>query len=336
MGIKFKDLFYDYREPLNLKVDLKGQKLGIDAYIMIYQMLSAIRRMEEGGTEFSYEGHVTSHLLGIFRRSLFMLENGTKPVAVFDGPPIDFKALTLEKRAEIKKEAQQKYEMAMEAGDLSRAAVFAQATVKITDEILDDTKRLLELLGIPHITAAHDAEAQLALMTKKGFLSAAASQDYDTFVFGSPRVVRNLTISQQRRRGGKIVKIVPEQFYLKKILAGLEINHKKLIYAGLLIGTDFNDGVKGIGPKTALKIVKQYDKFDEIKEFVQKKYVNEEFPWESYFPVEPEEIIDYFQNPPYIEVDDLKFEKVDKNGLLEFLVEERGFSKENVVNGLKK
>lgn len=337
MGIKFKKLFYDFREQLNLKTDLKGQILGLDIYIMIYQMLASIRRMEEGGSEFSYEGHVTSHLIGLFSRMIFLLENDIKPVAVFDGIPPDFKAITLEKRAASKKIAQEKREMALEVGDLASAAKYAQATVSITENILEDTKKLFDHLGIPYLTAIHDAEAQIALMNQKGIINASASQDYDTFVFGAPRVIRNLTIGQQRRSGGKMITVVPEQYYLKNILNGLDINREQLIYAGLLIGTDFNDGVKGVGPKTALKIVKQYQTLDEIKEFVQAKYVTEEFPWELYFQVEPEEIVDYFLNPPYTEVKELKFDqKINEKSLIEFLVEERGFNKNNIEIRLKK
>lgn len=337
MGIKFKDLFIDYREPVNL-AQMKGEVLGIDVYVQLYQMLARIRRVEDGGGSFSHGDTVTSHLIGLFNRSVYMLENGLKLVGVFDGPPPDFKQATLAERSARKKEAVEKREAALEAKDMEGAAKYAQQTVSITDEIVADTKRLFDLLGIPYVTARHDAEAQVAVMTSNGLLDAAASQDYDTFLFGSPRVIRNLTVSQQRRRGGKTVTVVPEQFHLKTILDGLNLTREQLILVGMWVGTDFNNSVKGIGPKKALKLVQDHPTLAETLAVLETEHATEERPMDYYFPTDPQVVFDYFVNPPTEPVtkDDLKYGRLDKKGLVEFLVDDRGFSKDRVESRIQK
>lgn len=335
MGIKFKDLFSPYKEDVDLK-SLNGKKVGIDAYVMIYQMLARIRRAEEGGAEFSYQGNVTSHLMGIFQRSLFLLENGLKVCAIMDGPPVSMKERILQDRANRRQEAERLRQEALEEEDMEAADKYAQATVTVTEQILDDSKRLFSLLGIPVVTAVHDAEAQIAQMVRKGVLDACVSQDYDSFAFGAPYVIRNLTVSNRRIIRGKTITVLPEQYYLEKILSGLEITQDQLILAGMLIGTDFNNGVNKVGPKTALKLVKEYPTLEKIKPVIETKFSADDYSWDYYFPVEPDEIMSYFQNPPYNDAQNLKFGKVDSKGVKKFLVDERGFSPENVENRLKK
>ena len=335
MGIKFKDLFSPYKEEVNLK-SLNGKKVGIDAYVMIYQMLARVRRQEEGGAEFSYQGNITSHLIGIFQRSLFLLENGLKVCAIMDGPPVSMKEKILQDRANRREEAQKLRQEALEEEDMEAADKYAQATITVTEQILEDSKRLFSLLGIPVVTAVHDAEAQIAQMVRKGVLDACVSQDYDSFAFGAPYVIRNLTVSQRRIIRGKTITVLPEQYYLDKILSGLEVTQDQLILAGMLIGTDFNNGVKGVGPKTALKLVKEYPTIEKIKPHIEAKFTEGDYSWDYYFPVEADEIMSYFQNPPYNDAQNLKFGKVDSKGITKFLVDERGFSPENVENRLKK
>lgn len=335
MGIKFKDIFIPYKEDVDLK-KLTGKKVGIDAYVMIYQMLARVRRAEEGGAEFSYQGNVTSHLIGIFQRSLYLLENGMKVCAIMDGPPVSMKEKILQDRAKRREEAERLRQEALDEEDLEAANKYAQATVTVTEQILDDTEKLFSLLGIPVVKAVHDAEAQIAQMVRHNVLDACVSQDYDSFAFGAPYVIRNLSVSQRRIIRGKTVTVYPEQYYLEKILNGLGISRDQLILAGLLIGTDFNNGVRKVGAKTALKLVKEHPSLTQLKALVEEKYSFDDYSWDYYFPVDPEEIIAYFQEPPYNDVPDLKFGKVDVKGITEFLVTERGFNPKNVESSLKK
>lgn len=335
MGIKFKDLFSPYKEDVNLK-GLNGKKVGIDAYVMIYQMLARVRRAEEGGQEFSFQGNVTSHLIGIFQRCIYLLENGLKVCAIMDGPPVSMKERILQERASRRQEAERLRQEAMEEEDLETADKYAQAAISVTEQILDDSRKLFSLLGIPVVNAVHDAEAQIAQMVRFNVLDACVSQDYDSFAFGAPYVIRNLTVSQKRMIRGKTITVLPEQYYLDKILTGLEITQDQLILAGMLIGTDFNNGVKGVGPKTALKLVKEYPTLEAIKPHIEAKFTADDYSWDYYFPVDPDEIMSYFKNPPYNDVSDPKFGKVDSKGVTHFLVEERGFNRENVENRMKK
>jgi len=334
MGIKFKDLFVDYREPVNVK-QLKGTTVGLDTYVLIYQMLARVRMAEQGGQEFSYQGNITSHLIGIFYRCIHLLEHDIKVTAVFDGPPPVFKERLLKERAERKKIAEEKRKEALEKEDFEAANKYAQQTISIDEQILNDTEKLFELLGIPVVHAKHDAEAQIASMTRKGILDSAVSQDYDTFAFGANHIIRNLTVAQRRTVRGQSITVMPEQYHLYKILNGLEISREQLILAGMLIGTDFNSGVKGVGPKTALKLVKKYTTLDELSAHIRSTFVKENYTWEHFFETEPEIILEYFQHPPYQEVGELRFNNLDKKGLYEFLVKDRGFSKENVTNRIK-
>lgn len=335
MGIKFKDLFGPYKEDVDLKV-LSGKKVGIDAYVMIYQMLARIRMAEQGGQEFSFQGNITSHLIGIFNRSLYLLENGLKVCAIMDGPPVQMKERVLNERAHRKEEAEKRRLEALEEDDMEAANKFAQASISVTEQILEDTKKLFDLLGIPVINAVHDAEAQIAMMIRNNVLDSCVSQDYDAFAFGASHVIRNLSVSQRRVIGGRTIVVTPEQYYLDKILSGLDISRDQLILAGILIGTDFNNGVKGVGPKTALKLVKQYPTIDELRPQIESKFITDDYTWEYFFPSEPEEIMSYFKDPPYTDPGELKFGKVDSKKIKEFLVEERGFTAQTVENRLKK
>ncbi|MHA2340025.1 MAG: FEN1 family endonuclease, partial [Candidatus Hodarchaeales archaeon] len=189
MGIKFGDLLDDIREPLKLR-DLKGKHVGIDAYVVLYQMLARIRPDQNDALALTdAQGRTTSHLQGLLNRTMSLIDQGIKLVYVFDGEPPEFKKKELAKRSERKKKAEEEYKIAMEKEDFEQARKFAQQMVSIDDQILDDAKKLLELLGVPFLTAKHDAEAHLAVMAKKGIIDAAASQDYDTFLFGAPLVL---------------------------------------------------------------------------------------------------------------------------------------------------
>ncbi|MFW9927821.1 MAG: flap endonuclease-1 [Candidatus Thorarchaeota archaeon] len=336
MGIKFGDLFDDIREPLKLK-DLKNKRVGIDAYIVIYQMLARIRTDEGAGEGLTdSQGRITSHLQGLFTRTLALIDEGVNVVYVFDGPPPDFKTAELRRRTERKKKAEEEYQRAIEEEDLERAKKFSQQTITIDEQIINDSKRLLDLLGVSYLTAKHDAEAQLAMMAQKGYIDAVASQDYDTFLFGAPLVVRNLTISKTRMIRGQIRTVVPEKISLEKALSTLEISREQLIHMGLLIGTDFNDKIPKIGSKTAEKLVKEHKDWNSLIQHVSSNYLKEDQTINDYFSsASPKTIIDYFLNPPYNEDFSLDFSaRADIKGIIEFLVKERDFNEERVTKQL--
>jgi len=315
--------------------DLFGKKIGIDTYNMIYAFLAPIRYQETGGGYLTdSDGNVTSHLSGLFYRMTNLLPHNIRPVFIFDGKPPVFKEKEIETRKDRKKQAAMKREEALARGDLESAMKFAAVTSKITPQIIDDAKRLIEYFGIPTLQAASEAEAQGAYMVQEGMLDAMASQDYDSFLFGSPKVIRNLTVTRRRvatKQGN--IELKPEQVILRELLEELQLdNRDQLILLGLLVGTDYNPGgIKGIGPKTALKLIHQYNTPNSLFEYLDLKY-----SIEKVFPYPPKGLLDYFRSPEVIEDIKLKFREPSISKIREFLVEERDFRKDRIEGALQR
>lgn len=315
--------------------DLYGKKIGIDAYNMIYAFLAPIRYRETGGGYLTdSDGNVTSHLSGLFYRMTNLLPYNIRPVFIFDGKPPLFKEKEIEIRKDRKKEATLKREEALAKGDLESAMKFAAVTSKITPQIIDDAKRLIEYFGIPTLQAASEAEAQGAYMVQEGMLDAMASQDYDSFLFGSPKVIRNLTVTRRRvatKQGN--IELDPEQILLRELLEELHFeNRDQLIMLGLLIGTDYNPGgIKGIGPKSALKLIHQYSTPNSLFEYLDAKY-----SIKKVFPHPPKGLLDYFRSPEIDENIKFTFLKPQFSKIKEFLVEERDFGKDRIEGALQR
>ncbi|MGB9719349.1 MAG: flap endonuclease-1 [Candidatus Anstonellales archaeon] len=307
---------------------LAGKKIAIDAYNVLYQFLASIRQ-PDGMPLMDFSGNITSHLSGLLYRTERIVENGIKPVYVFDGKPPKFKEKTIEKRRKAKEEAKEKWEKAL-ALEEERAKTYAQATSKLTDEMVAESKELLSAMGISYIEAPGEGEAQAACMAKKGIVYASASQDYDSLLFGSPLLIRNLSITGKRKlpRKDQYVIVYPEQVSLDELLNTSGINQEQLVAIGILVGTDFNEGVKGVGPKTALKIVKEQKQLKKILEFVGEKYKHK---FEPYI----EDVFNYFLNPPCTDVQ-LKWNPPDAEKIIKILVERHDFSEERVRNAVEK
>lgn len=230
----------------------------IDAYNVLHQFLATIRQ-RDGTPLKNSRGEITSHLTGIFHRTANLVEARVRPVYVFDGEPHILKAKTIEERKKRKEQAEKEWKEALEAGDMKKAKTKAQQTSRVTDEIISQSKELLDALGIPYLDAPSDGEAQASYMVKKGDAYAVGSQDYDCLLVGTPVLVINLTSSQRRKLPGKEAysKVYPKQIRLKQNLKSLGITQKQLVDMAILIGTDFNDGIKGIGPKKSLNLIKK-------------------------------------------------------------------------------
>lgn len=328
MGVNLKDLIPDNaKRELELK-ELKGKVIAIDAYNALYQFLSAIRQ-PDGTPLMDRMGRITSHLSGLFYRTINLVENGIKPVYVFDGKPPEIKKMEIERRKKVKEEAVKKYEEALKKGDLEAAKRYAQMSSKLTEAMVEDSKRLLTAMGIPWVQAPAEGEAQAAYMAKKGDVFAAASQDYDSLLFGAPRLVRNLAITGKRKlpRKNVYVEVKPELIELNILLKTLGISHEQLIDIAILLGTDYNpEGVKGIGPKTALRLVKSYGSIDKIIRIVSRQE----------FPVDPLEIKKYFLNPPVTDSYELEWHEPDEEQIIQILVREHDFSFERVKNAIER
>jgi len=305
--------------------ELSGKKIGIDGYNAAYQFLSIIRQKLTGEFLRDSKGRITSHLSGLFYRTASLIESGLKPLYIWDGEPPEFKKKTVEERKERREEAKKKWKEALEKGE--EVMPYAQAAATLTDEMVEELKKLLEYMGIPSIQAKSEGEAQLAFMTKKGDIWSSASQDWDSLLFGSPRLVRNLSITGKRKLPRKeiYIKVKPEIVELQEVLDSLGITKEQLIIVGLLIGTDYNPGIEKVGPKTALKLVKEHKTLKKIMEKVE---------WKAEF--DPEEIYEFFLNPPVAEKYEIEWKQPDREKIIEFMVEEHDFSKERVEKVIDK
>lgn len=255
MGVDIGSLFRKEKISFN---DLHDRVVVIDAYNVLHQFLASIRQ-RDGTPLKDSKGRVTSHLSGLFHRTANIVEARIRPVYVFDGVPHPLKAKTLKRRKERKEKAEKEWKEALEKGDIEKAKTKAQQTSRVTDEIVKQSKELLNTLGIPYVQAPSEGEAQASYMVKKGDAYAVGSQDFDCLLIGSPVLVRNLTSSSRRKLPGKkaYAKVFPKQIRLEPNLKSLGISHKQLVDMAILIGTDFNDGVKGMGPKRSLKLIKK-------------------------------------------------------------------------------
>lgn len=313
MGVKFKDIVSP--EEISLK-DLEGRTVAIDTYNTIYQFLSGIRQ-RDGSPLMDQNGNVTSHLSGILYRTASIVDKGIKPIYVFDGDSSEHKAKTIEQRKAIKEEAMEKWEEAKAAGNIEEARKFAIRTSRMSPYILESSKKLLDYMGIPYVQAKGEGEAQGAYMVGQGDAWAVASQDYDCLLFGAPRIIRNLTLS------GGLSNL--EYLELQKVLEDIDLTREQLIDVALMVGTDFNEGIHGIGAKTGLKLIRN----NTLEDILVQKGITE-------VNVEPDELRDIFLKHDVNTDYEIKFKSAKKDKLVEFMCEEHGFSESRVLNVTEK
>jgi flap endonuclease-1 len=326
MGVKIRDLFKE--EQISFK-DLKDRVIVVDAYNVLHQFLASIRG-RDGSPLKNSRGEITSHLTGLFHRTANMVEAKIRPVYAFDGKPHPLKAKTLQERKERKELAEKEYKEAIEAGDLKKARSKAQQTGRLTDKMIDQTKELLEALGIPYVQAPSEGEFQASYMVKKGHAFAVGSQDYDCLLVGSPVLIRNLTSQGRRKLPGKeaYTPIYPKQIRLKTNLKSLGITQKQLVDMAILIGTDYNDGIKGIGPKKSLNLIKNNGNAEKALATLEA----ENAPSLK----EIEEIRKIFLKPNVTDDYTLDWLGLDTEKTLKILIDEHHFKQERVEPVLEK
>ena len=313
------------KEELELS-SLSGRTVGVDSYNIIYQFLSSIRAAD-GTPLMDSRGNVTSHLTGLLYRTTNLLEKGIKPVFVFDGIPPELKKETLKKRSAIRTDAIEKHEKALKEGNLEEARKYGSRALRLTPEMIDDAKLLLKAMGLPVVQAPSDGEAQVAYMCRQGALYGCVSQDFDALLFGAPIVLRNITVSGKRKVAGKnfYIDVSPEKIVLQDALKHLNIDRKKLVWLGILIGTDFNEKFPKIGPKTALKLVQENDSFEEI---IKETKYEPDFDYQ--------EVEKIFLEPPCNADYKIEFSAPDKDAVIDFLCNKHDFSKDRVESALAK
>lgn len=316
MGVDLGDLVPRNARRLDA---FKGQAVAIDAYNSLYQFLSIIRQ-PDGTPLKDDQGRVTSHLSGLFYRTANLAEAGIKPVFVFDGKPNPLKYATLDVRKERKEKAEAERQEALAAGDTAKAFSKAQQTSSMSRDMAEQAKRLLDALGLPWVQAPSEGEAQAAQMAKWGDVWAASSQDFDALLFGAPRLVRNLAVTGKRKLPGKSiwVDVEPELIELPQALDALGLTREQLVDAGILVGTDFDPGVKGVGPKRAVKLVRDKGSLTDVL-----AHLEADIP-------DAEEIRRIFLRPEVTDSFDLSFRPLDEAAVRELLVKEHDFGEDRV------
>ncbi|MBI4159245.1 flap endonuclease-1 [Candidatus Woesearchaeota archaeon] len=321
MGINLGDIIP--KREISLEA-LKNKKIAIDASQTLYQFLSSIRQ-SDGAPLKDSNNNITSHLMGISTRLPNLIEKGLKICFVFDGKPPVLKVHEQEQRESRKKLAEKKFKEAEKEEDEELMLKYAKQTTRLTREMSSEAKELIQAYGIPVIQSPSEAEAQCSFMCEQKDVDYVGSSDYDSFVYNAPRIIRNLTLSSRRRLpSGIYVNIHPEVIELKEVLKSLDITQDQLIAVSILVGTDYNSGgVKGIGPKTAIKLVKQYKSFDKLF-----KEVKADFDWKQVYAV--------FKSMPIMKNYQLKWNKPDREKIMKILVDKHEFNQERVENNIDK
>jgi len=324
MGCNLKDIAP--KETTNLKA-LSGKRVGIDAFLTAFQFLTTLRDRSPQGDGMPLRdenGNPVSHLMGFLHRTATLLEHGIHPVYVFDGTSPELKADEMAARRERRLEAEAVHKEALEAGDFALAQKMAARIMHYSPQMVEETQRLLDLMGVPWVTAAAEGEAQAAVMAAKGQLDVVATQDWDALLYGAPVLVRNM-MDDGTKRYGRVVHA--ESIDLQGMLEANEVSREQLVDLAIMIGTDYHPGVKGIGPKTGLKLIKQYGTIEAVCEAKGKDV-----------PERLDEIREIFLNHPAVEVaeDDLRAGHVDRKGLIQFLQVERGFSQRRMDQAFEK
>lgn len=321
MGIQLGPLL----ETRRIKIEeLSGQRVAIDGYNVLYQFLTSIRQAD-GSLLTDPKGRVTSHLSGIFFRFSKLVEKGLKLCIVFDGKPPALKKNLLEQRRRRKIKAQIEWEAAIEAGDTETARTKAQQTTRLDSNMIAESKNLLDLLGIPWVDAPSEGEAQVASLLNQGMVDYGASQDFDTILFGASKLVRNLTLSGRRKlpKQQKWVEVSPEIIDTEKSFQNLGLNREQLVDVAILMGTDFNPGIDGIGPKKGLKLLQEFGNAEDALDKLGKEIEN------------LDEVRSLFLDHPIVEFTP-EWNTPNAESTLSYLCSDYSFNKNRVEKALEK
>ncbi|OWB78752.1 hypothetical protein B5S32_g2953 [[Candida] boidinii] len=331
MGIKGLNALISEHSPKAIKSgEMKshfGRKVAIDASMCLYQFLIAVRQ-QDGSQLTNEDGETTSHLMGFFYRTIRMVNLGIKPCYVFDGKPPVLKGGELEKRLKRREEAEAKAAELKETGTVEEIQKFERRTIKVTKQQNEDAKKLLGLMGIPYVEAPCEAESQCAELAKAGKVYAAASEDMDTLCYDPPHLLRNMTVAESR-------KLPIKEYDLKTVLEGLEMDRRTFVDLCILLGCDYCETIKGIGPVTAYKLIKKYGSIEKIIESIEQDEKSKYVVPQNWPFAEAREL---FLNPEVADSKDvdLKWVAPNEEGLIQYMVRENGFSEQRIKDGIEK
>ncbi|ODV80008.1 PIN domain-like protein [Suhomyces tanzawaensis NRRL Y-17324] len=332
MGVKGLNQLIKEHSPQSFKEfqlkNLFGRKVAIDASMCLYQFLIAVRQ-SDGQQLTNEDGETTSHLLGLFYRTIRLVENNIKPVYVFDGKPPVLKGGELEKRLLKREEAQKQIDAIKDTGTVAEVMKFEKRLVRVSREQNDEAKKLLELMGIPYVEAPCEAEAQCAELARGGKVFAAASEDMDTLCYEPPYLLRHLTFAEAR-------KMPIDQITYSEAIEGLGLTKDEFIDMCILLGCDYCETIKGVGPVTAFKLIKEHGSIDKIVEWVESNPEKTKYKIPENWPYD--EARQLFKKPEVTRAQDvsLKWKEPNIDGLIEYMVQGKGFSEDRIRSGAEK
>lgn len=327
MGIRQLSKILSQHAPNSIKTrDISfytGQIIAIDASLSIYQFLIAVR--SDGFTLNTSSGETTSHLIGLFYRTLRIVSSGIIPLYVFDGLPPALKMEELTKRSEKRQTAILEYEKAFESGDIEKIAMYDKRKTKVTKKHNDDCKRLLTLMGVPYVDAPSEAEAYCALLAKERKVYGVATEDMDALTFGSPLLLRNLNAAENK-------KLPIKEYNLEKALKEMDLSMKEFIDLCILLGCDYCGTIKGIGPQKAYSMINKHKTIENILESEHKLVIPENWQFD-----EARDTFTKLSEPnDENKIDDIKMQEPDIEGIVDFLVKENNFAEDRVRKGIEK
>lgn len=334
MGVKLQDLIL--RKVLDFQT-LAGKIIAIDAPNIIMGLFNFARKSPDG----TYAGLILdrtqrpiSHLYGLLYRIKFYYAKKIFPIFCFDGRDSELKKIITKDQLNDFRFTQKWYEEAIKSGDKTAARQIALSKEYMWQNIILESKQLLGALGVPYIDSPASAESQCAYLVKEDIANYSNSQDFDSLLFGCPHMLQNLSKSLRRKVQGKwkYTKITPLSIDLRKVLKSLEINQFQLVDLALLVGTDYFPGIKGIGPKKALKYIKEHKQIENIISSIGEKYDVSPLTTEVIknvrkiflFPEVNKSTEIFYWNLP------------NKPNLVDLLCKEHHLNRERVENNLKK
>jgi len=327
MGVAIGPLIEDCKKKIELS-EFKGKKFGFDAYNMLYQFVTTIRGID-GEPLKNEKGEITSHYSGIFYRISNVLSNGITPVFVYDGKSHELKNKTKQERRDRRKEAKDKLDKAILDEDIENMNRFAKQSATIDGKIIEESKELLQAMGVSCFTAPGEAEAQISYMTFVGQTDYCVSQDFDCLLFGSPNLLKNIGVTGKKKVPFKkiYIDVYPYMIESQQVFSKLEINREKLIWMSMLIGTDFNNKVEGVGPKTALKLVQENNSFENILKQLKEKNKEIDFDYQ--------EVMNIFMKPDTEKNPIYKKPNFDRQKIEHILIDKANFDEKRTRNYLE-
>ena len=334
MGVKLQNIIV--RKNIEFQ-DLKGRIIAVDAPNIIMGLFNFARKNPDG----TYAGLILdrtqrpiSHLYGLLYRINFYYSKDVFVIFCFDGKVSELKRVITKDQLKDFIFSERWYHEAIQGKNFELARQIALSKEYMWQNIIRESKQLLGALGVPYIDSPASAESQCAHMVQRGFTNYSNSQDFDSLLFGCPKVIQNLSKSLRRKVQGRwqYQKIKPVKIDLAKNLTNLRISIFQLVDIGLLIGTDYFPGIDGIGPKKALTLIRKYHTLESL---ILKEYRNHDF--RDLTPEIIKKVRKLFSFPDVNEsYNNLLWNPPNKSRIFFLLCEEHNLNKERVKNYLEK